>query len=203
MASARRNVLEVPFEFVFKNSDSYAKRLLTGPLTYAEVGATKDPTSLPATYQLDTYSVIVGRGDQAFTCAKDALRLWQAHRHVGARMSPNNPPLVADTVVVITMHFGPFRVVAPCRIVYITDDVNRFGFAYGTLPGHPEVGEEAFHVQRDPDGVVTFDIVAFSRPASWLARLGKPVARAVQSRVTIRYLEGVKEYVTRQRSADA
>ena len=65
----------------------------------------------------------------------------------------------------------------------------RFGFAYGTLPGHPEQGEEAFHVHRDASGVVTVEIVAFSRPASLLARLGSPVARAIQQRTTRSYVD--------------
>jgi uncharacterized protein (UPF0548 family) len=43
--------------------------------------------------------------------------------------------------------------------------------------------------------VVTFDIVVFSRPADWLARIRSPVARAVQRRVTNGYLDGVREYV--------
>lgn len=95
----------------------------------------------------------------------------------------------------VTFHLGPVRVVAPCRIVYVTDEVDRFGFAHGSLPGHPERGEEAFHVGRDADGVVTFDVVAFSRPADWKARIGSPVTRAVQRRVTKGYLEGVLQYV--------
>ena len=42
---------------------------------------------------------------------------------------------------------------------------------------------------------VTFDVVAFSRPAGALARLGAPIARAVQTSVTRRYLAGLKAYV--------
>ena len=30
-------------------------------------------------------------------------------------------------------HFGPFRVKAPARVVYVIDEPNRKGFAYGTL----------------------------------------------------------------------
>ena len=130
-----------------------------------------------------------------FDRAKDSLRLWQTHRHVGATLTPNNPPLVTGTVVVVIFHFVPVHVEAPCRIVYVTDEANRFGFAYGSLPGHPERGEEAFHVRREADGAVTFDIVVFSRPGDWLVRIGSPVARAVQRRVTKGYLEGVRQYV--------
>jgi uncharacterized protein (UPF0548 family) len=30
----------------------------------------------------------------------------------------------------------------PCRVVYVVDEPRRAGFAYGTLPGHPEIGGE-------------------------------------------------------------
>jgi uncharacterized protein (UPF0548 family) len=104
-------------------------------------------------------------------------------------------PLVPGTVVVACVRVGPAYVLAPCRVVYATLEADRFGFAYGTLPGHPEKGEEAFHVVRDAAGVVTFEIVAFSRPATILVRLGSPIARMVQQRTTRRYLEGVRTYV--------
>ncbi len=164
-------------------------------VTYPEVGATRDPSSLPVGYQHDLYSAPIGQGDRAFQRAKDALRNWQAHRHVGASLTPHNPKLVTDTVVVVTFHLGPLHVMVPCRIVYVTDEADRFGFAYGTLPGHPERGEESFHVRQGPYGGVTFDVVAFSRPAGCIARIGSPVVRAVQQRVSRGYLEGVRQYV--------
>jgi uncharacterized protein (UPF0548 family) len=68
--------------------------------------------------------------------------------------------------------------------MYVTDDEDCVGFACGTLPRHPERGEEAFHVRRAADGEVTFDIVAFSRPADPLTQSGAPLGRAIQSRVT-------------------
>ncbi len=71
------------------------------------------------------------------------------------------------------------------------DEPRRRGFAYGTLPGHPESGEEAFIVEQHDDDSVTFTITAFSRPATWLARLGGPLGRAVQDRVTARYLRAL------------
>ena len=63
------------------------------------------------------------------------------------------------------------------RIVYVTDEPHRFGFAYGTLPAHPEQGEEAFHIETDSHGMVRFVVTAFSRPRHSLARIGSPVAR--------------------------
>jgi uncharacterized protein (UPF0548 family) len=72
---------------------------------------------------------------------------------------------------------------------------NRFGFAYGTLPAHPEQGEEAFHIESDVHGTVRFVVTAFSRPRHPLARIGSPVARQVQLRVTRRYLTSLAEFV--------
>jgi uncharacterized protein (UPF0548 family) len=84
--------------------------------------------------------------------------------------------------------------VAPARVAYLLDEPERFGFAYGTLPGHPARGEEAFVVVRS-GGRVRFEVVAFSRPQEPLARLGKPVTRLLQVR-TIRSYLGAMEAAT-------
>ena len=71
-----------------------------------------------------------------------------------------------------------------CRIVYVIDEQNpvwRFGFAYGTLPGHIEAGEERFLLEWSAaDDIVWYDILAFSRPRHMLARLGYPLVRRMQ-----------------------
>lgn len=69
----------------------------------------------------------------------------------------------------------------------------RQGFAYGTLPGHPESGEEAFILDRHDDETTTFTVVAFSRPASVLAKLAGPVGSLVQDVMTTRYLRAFRE----------
>jgi uncharacterized protein (UPF0548 family) len=73
-----------------------------------------------------------------------------------------------------------------CRIVYVVEEegpVTRYGLAYGTLPGHAEIGEERFLVewQRDDDSV-WFDIRAVSKPGSILTRLAYPLTRRLQRR---------------------
>ncbi len=79
----------------------------------------------------------------------------------------------------------------PCRVVDIIDESQRQGFAYGTLPGHPEAGEERFVLEQLEDGRIRFTITAYSRPASRLARLGGPIGRAAQSFMTKRYLRSL------------
>jgi uncharacterized protein (UPF0548 family) len=75
--------------------------------------------------------------------------------------------------------------------VYVIDEPRRRGFAYGTLPGHPECGEEAFLLERHDDGRVTFTIIAFSRPAHALAKLAGPLVRRIQDAITGRYLRAL------------
>ena len=62
------------------------------------------------------------------------------------------------------------------------DGTARFGFAYGTVGGHPERGEERFLVTRAPDGAVTASILAISRPGRWFTWVGLPLARRAQRR---------------------
>src|SRR3712207_7231330 len=66
----------------------------------------------------------------------------------------------------------PYTTLFRSRVVYTVEEPDRAGFAYGTLPGHPERGEELFLLDRAPDGQLRLTISAFSRPATWLARAG-------------------------------
>jgi uncharacterized protein (UPF0548 family) len=56
----------------------------------------------------------------------------------GLTVTPETAPIEEGGTVVVSRNFGPVLLVAPCRIVYTTATATRFGFAYGTLPGHPE-----------------------------------------------------------------
>jgi uncharacterized protein (UPF0548 family) len=152
--------------------------------------------TMPAGYHHQRATVVIGHGDAAWARAREALLTWQAHRRAGLTIYPPDATIDAGTVVVATAHLGPVAVLIPCRVVYRTDETGRFGFAYGTLPGHPERGEEAFHVTLDTEGTVSFEVAAFSRPADLVTRLGGPLSRAAQAIATRRYLDGVNTYVS-------
>lgn len=96
-----------------------------------------------------------------------------------------------DTVVLMRLGVGPVSLRIPCRVVYVVDEPDRRGFAYGTLPGHPEAGEERFVLRRRDDGSVELTIAAFSRPASMLAKVGGPLSRKIQDMMTQRYLRAL------------
>jgi uncharacterized protein (UPF0548 family) len=163
-------------------------------VTYPEQGETRAEL-LPSGYHHDRRELELGHGEPAWERACDAIRRWEAHRSAGFVITPAGAEIEAGATVVASRSIGPITLAIPCRIIYRTDEPNRFGFAYGTLPGHPERGEEAFHVLRGPDDAVSARIVAFSRPNDLPTRLAAPVARRVQHAATSRYLAGIAKYV--------
>lgn len=163
-------------------------------VTYTEQCQTRSD-ELPDGYQHDRRELHVGQGDAAWGRAREAIRRWEAHRFAGFSVTPTMAALEPGVTVIASRVIGPMILAIPCRIVYCTDEPNRFGFAYGTLPGHPERGEEAFHVLRGHENSVTAQIVAFSRPDDRPTRLAAPIARRVQSMATSRYLKGIQTYV--------
>lgn len=164
-------------------------------VTYPEQGETRSD-ELPDGYQHDRRELRLGHGDAAWERARKAIQRWEAHIFAGFSVTPTMARLEPGVTVIVSRVLGPMILAIPCRIVYCTDEPNRFGFAYGTLPGHPERGEEAFHVLRGSENSVTAQIVAFSRPDDMPTRLAGPVARRVQSIATSRYLKGIKTYVS-------
>lgn len=155
-------------------------------LTYSEVGATAGP--LPAGYHHVQKSAVIGRGRQRFDEAAAAGMRWGMLRGAGVRVEATTD--VAEVGSEVIVHLGPVR--APCRVVYVVDEPDRRGFAYGTLPGHAESGEELFVVRYDPaTDEVHAEVTAFSRHATWWSRLAAPVTSVVQGIVTERYLRAL------------
>ena len=83
-----------------------------------------------------------------------------------------------------------------CRVVKVIDSDTEFGFSYGTLPHHPEEGEELFAVRNNGDGTVTFRVLAFSKPAGLVTRLIGPLGRFIQRSMTRRYLRGFADFAS-------
>jgi uncharacterized protein (UPF0548 family) len=155
-------------------------------LTYSEVGATRGP--LPDGYQHVHAHAVIGHGRARFEEAADAVLHWGMQRGAGVLVAADAD--VATVGTEVTVGFWPLR--APCRVVYVLEETDRRGFAYGTLPGHPETGEELFAVRYDPaDGAVHAEVTAFARHATWWSTLGGPVTRLAQRIITRRYLKAV------------
>ena len=170
--------------------DRLLERFRGNPLTYAEVGATA--SAMPSDAHHVRRSELIGRGALCFSSTADALMSWDMHRRSGLRVAASSPGATTDATVVMRLGIGGFGVVVPCRVVYIIAEDRRIGFAYGTLPGHPESGEEAFVVELLPDDQVRVQITAFSRPARWYSRVAGPVAVRAQAMMTDRYVRALR-----------
>ncbi|MFF2952496.1 DUF1990 family protein [Kitasatospora sp. NPDC057965] len=162
--------------------------------SYPEVGATRN-ARLPEGYAHLRRRVHLGHGPDVLARAGRFVLGWGCQLGTGFAVYPHAPVETGATVLLRIALPGTRwpRLVIPCRVVWTVDEPDRIGFAYGTLPGHPERGEEAFTVSMDAAGEVWFEVSAFARIASWYARLGRPVAALCQYLAIERYLAAVAE----------
>lgn len=156
------------------------------PFTYPEVGASLG--TLPSHgYANDEYGVVLGQGQPCFVRATAALERFANYPSAWARIQCDGDGSPREGLVFVAQidHYG-FHSLNGCRVIAVIRDdatLQRYGFAFGTLPSHEERGEESFVVSFDPaSGEVRYDVRAFSRPRGALARLAAPIARALQRR---------------------
>jgi uncharacterized protein (UPF0548 family) len=172
--------------FIRRPADTQIRKFIASqrdqPFSYQEVGATRQ--GAPHGYNVDHNRIQLGSGEEVFERAKSAVREWKMFAMPWIQLCwPAAPIEPGSTVGVMVSHFG-FWSLNAARIVYTIDDrdeTQRYGFAYGTLTGHAEMGEERFSVELHPDATVWYDIYAFSRPRA-LARFAYPLARGLQRR---------------------
>ena len=118
------------------------------PFSYAEIGATRNVA--PSSYTIDHNRVQLGTGREAFERAIKAVRNWKMFDISWVNLCWENIPIEQGaTVAILAHHFG-FWSLNAAKIVYVleeTGEVEKFGFAYGTLLNHSERGEERFSVE--------------------------------------------------------
>jgi uncharacterized protein (UPF0548 family) len=151
--------------------------------SYVEVGRSRQQA--PSGYTIDHNRSKLGQGADTYERAKCAVRKWKMFDMTWLDLCWTDTPIEAGvTVAVLVSHLG-FWSMNACRIVYVIEEhgsSEKYGFAYGTLPEHGEIGEERFTVEFDAgDQAVWYDLYAFSR-ASAPARLAYPFTRALQKR---------------------
>lgn len=174
--------------FLRKPSPDEIRRFLEGQsrldFSYTFIGNTA--STPPAGFNVDHTRVKLGNGEAVFIAATKALERWEQFRLGWVEPWSPKTPIHAGEAVAVLARIGGLWWLNACRIVYVIDEpgpVQRFGFAYGTLPGHAETGEERFLIEWDQaDNSVWYDILAFSRPRSAWPRLGYPIARLTQKR---------------------
>jgi uncharacterized protein (UPF0548 family) len=165
--------------------EAFLERQRDTRYSYREVGRTRD--GAPPYYKIDHNRVRLGTGEEAYRVAVAAMRQWKMFDLGWVRIAwPGAPIQEGTNVAVVARTLGVWSLNA-ARIVYTLDgldtQVRRFGFAYGTLLDHAEMGEERFSVEWNrADGSVWYDIFAFSRPRHWLVQIGYPLSRVYQRR---------------------
>lgn len=152
-------------------------------LSYSDVGASQD--AAPEGFDLDHHRVQIGCGQAAYDSACETIRRWGQFPRSWTEVHPLHAPLAVGTTVCVLFRVFGLWWLSSARIVYQIDEkqpLRRFGFAYGTLPGHIERGEERFSIEWLADDSVWYDIRAFSRPRHPLVQLAYPLARRLQKR---------------------
>ena len=150
------------------------------PFTYDEVGRTRDD-DMPPGYAVDRNRIQLGTGSAAYASAQRQLRTWKMFPPWTA-IAPITTPIEAGHTLAVLVNALGLWFLNAARIVYVIEEPRRFGFAYGTLPGHAERGEERFLVEHLADDSVWYDVRAFSEPRFWGARLAYPITRHLQKR---------------------
>ena len=154
--------------------------------TYPEIGATSG--SPPPGYHHLHASAVIGHGRARFEEAAEEVMRWGMLRGAGLHVDATTEVAAVGSEVIVGL--GPIR--APCRVVYVVDEPNHRGFAYGTLQGHAEAGEELFAVRYDPIAdAVHAEVSAFSRHGTWWSKLAGPVTSLAQRAVSKRYLKAL------------
>ncbi|MBN7302569.1 DUF1990 domain-containing protein [Mycobacteroides abscessus subsp. bolletii] len=164
-------------------------------LTYEAAGATSPRESIwsaaPAGLRRFEQTISIGHGDALWDAAARAVANWEVKQRSGFRVHPQRT-VSEGAEFVISFGWGPLAVHEPVRIVAVVDTDTRRGFAYGTLPGHPVSGEEAFIVHRDADGTVFLTLRSLTRPApSGFWRRIFPVLLLAQKAFRRRYLRSL------------
>lgn len=169
----------------------YLSQRAAASFSYDCAGCTRNEMISRPGWNIDHERVLLGRGEEVFRRASVAIEQWQMFPQQIAKLCW--PEMPREGLVVGVLYWAaPVRmwILFPARVVYLIRDtiqrdgrpIERFGFAYGTLPDHPERGEERFLVEWDQsDDSIWYDLYVFSQPAHWLARLGYPYTRWEQA----------------------
>ncbi len=173
---------------LFEPSDEQIEIFLAAqrdlPFSYKEVGATQ--TQIPSGYPINHHRIQLGIGADVFARAKDAIQTWAMYQLDWTRLYPPDAPVAAGEVVCVVVNHRFCWSLNSCRIIYVLEDagaIERHGFAFGTLPGHSEEGEERFTVEwHHADDSVWYELLSFARPHHILAKIGFPFVRFFQQK---------------------
>lgn len=173
------------------------RRIAAGSLDYEGIGSTEHGP-LPAKVECLITQAYLGQGIAAYRRSVQGLLTWELQKRAGLRVRAESGTVLPGTRVVSGFGIGPLRINAPCEVVWVHspdagDGPQSAGFGYGTLPGHPVRGEEAFEISIDAQGTVLIRITAFGVPSNWFYAAGAALTRCARALVTSRYIRSAQE----------
>lgn len=181
--------MELSGIYVGRRSEATLERLLASAhgaaLSYGHVGSTLVDGDVPGVPDR-TFSIEV---TGTLAAAAATLRRWAPHAGINARIVPDGSAMEPGSTLLVVAPFGPFEMAVPDRVIAVVDEPDRFGFAYGTLAGHAEAGEEAFLAEQITPDRLRLTVRVQARAATLLARLGTPVVVLLQKAAAQRYLQ--------------
>jgi uncharacterized protein (UPF0548 family) len=129
--------------------------------------------------------------DAVFDRAARALLRYQIFPpwRMQYRVCTTDGNVAEGATIVQRVTFGPVALETAVRVVSVFDSTSdgerKSGFTYATLRGHPERGLATFCVRHElATASLSVAIETWSRPGVWFTRIGRPVARVLQKRMT-------------------
>lgn len=174
------------------------------PFTYDAVGCVSRET--PSGFKRDTARFLLGTGEDTWQAARAAVEAWAIFPVEMASMVGLSDRIETGTVVAVVCPSLGTWATCPARILSTEDSlaagVHRFGFTYGTLPGHIECGEELFCVEwNTATDEVSYRIEAVSRPMHILCWLAYPYTRMMQAKFRRLSGESIQRFVSQYTEA--
>jgi uncharacterized protein (UPF0548 family) len=169
------------------------------PLNYGAVRATRISeitwANQPSGYRWYERTLPVGRGEADWMEISNAVMNWEIKTRSGFQVEPaNGGSVTVREGCDYTLHacVGPFEIEEPVRVVEVVETPSRCGFAYGTKPGHPVSGEEAFVAHRRSDDTVLLTLRSLTRPGTGHWRCLFPGALLAQRWYRARYARALR-----------
>lgn len=146
-------------------------------------------------YQGWSGAALVGAGEDVWQRVSHDVLHWAVKTRSGFTVDTDGP-VAPGQKLKVTARFMGLKAVEPVEVVAVVQEVDRVGFSYRTLPGHPVSGEEAFIVHRKaagPGDEVFLTIRSLTRAAPqqpW--RTLFPLLKVAQKLVRRRYLRALR-----------
>lgn len=142
-------------------------------------------------YRVFEQQTLLGSGEELWEQACSDLMSWQLKTRSGFTIYPQSV-VTSGSRPGLSIEIGPIQVIEPIEVCDVLVSVNRVGYAYKTLDGHPVSGEEAFILQRLGNEVflVIRSLTAPAKEGTW--RRCFPLLLVAQRIARWRYQQALK-----------